>query len=124
MSGGGAFGADAVPEIAADGTTADKLAADLRANPAIVAALIKGALSQAASHLPRAEGSPVQPAARLIVVLDQLEELFGPQGAPLAEQQLFFRAIASLSASGHTWILATLRSDFFHRCARFPNCHH
>ena len=46
------------------------------AKPEAAPYLIKGALAQAASHLVKAESSPVQPAARLVLVLDQLEELF------------------------------------------------
>ena len=67
---------EALPELASDGTTVEQLAGMLRSNPEAAPYLIKGALAQAASHLVKAESSPVQPAARLVLVLDQLEELF------------------------------------------------
>ena len=110
---------EALPELGSDGTTAEQLAHMLRANPDAAPYLIRGALAHAASRLVKAESSPVQPAARLILVLDQLEELFTAVNlAPTtARRSSRDRALAQ---SGQTWVIATLRSDFYHRCAEIP----
>lgn len=102
----------ALPEVASDGTTASEFAAQLRQNPLIAPLYVKGALSQAASHLVRNSTSKLQPEARLVLVIDQLEELFTTE---LADGQLaaFVAAIRALAESGKTWVIATLRSDFY-----------
>ncbi len=111
---------EALPELGSDGTTVEQLAQMLRANPEAAPYLIRGALAHAASRLVKAESSPVQPAARLILVLDQLEELFTATDLALDHRTAFFRAISALAQSGQTWVIATLRSDFYHRCAEIP----
>ena len=111
---------EALPELASDGTTVENLAGMLRSNPEAAPYLIKGALAQAASHLVKAESSPVQPAARLVLVLDQLEELFTAGDLSQEHRTAFFRAIRALAESGQTWVIATLRSDFYHRCSEIP----
>ena len=93
----------------------------LRANPEAAPYLIRGALAHAASRLVKAESSPVQPAARLILVLDQLEELFTATDlSPDHRDGLLPRDLAPWPQSGQTWVIATLRSDFYHRCAEIP----
>ena len=111
---------EALPELASDGTTVEQLAGMLRGQPEAAPYLIKGALAQAASHLVKADSSPVQPAARLVLVLDQLEELFTADDLSPDHRTAFFRAISALAQSGQTWVIATLRSDFYHRCAEIP----
>jgi WD40 repeat protein len=112
---------EALPELTADGTSAADLAKMLRANPDASPHLVKGALSQAASQLSKADTARVQPEARLVLVLDQLEELFTTDDVPLEQQMAFFRAVRSLAESGRTWVIATLRSDFYQRCAEIPD---
>jgi tetratricopeptide (TPR) repeat protein len=111
---------EALPELASDGTPVEQLARMLRSNPEAAPYLIKGALAQAASHLVKAESSPLQPVARLVLVLDQLEELFTAGDLTPDQRRDFIRAISALAQSGQTWVVATLRSDFYHRCAEIP----
>jgi WD40 repeat protein len=111
---------EALPELASDGTSSAQLAQLLRANPEAVTYLVKGALSQAASHLQKADESPIQPSARLVLVLDQLEELFTADDLSTAHWEAYFRAVRALAASGHTWVIATLRSDFYERVSAIP----
>lgn len=108
---------EALPELASDGTTADKLAALLRANPAGAPLLLRGYLSKAAGALPKAKDSPLVPTARLVLVLDQLEELFTAADVSPQERVCFFEAVRALAESGQTWVIATLRNDFYDRCA-------
>jgi WD40 repeat protein len=54
--------------------------------------------------------------AKLILAIDQLEELFTVTGIPDKDQRLFVRLLAGLARSGSVWVVATIRSDFWH-CA-------
>ncbi len=111
---------NALPELAADGMPVAKLAAHLRGNPGAAHLLLRGYLAKAAGSLPKAKDSPVEPAARLVLVLDQLEELFTASDLTHEQITAYFAAVRALAESGQTWIIATLRSDFYHRCAAIP----
>src|SRR5262249_51326612 len=67
---------EALPELAAGGTSAASLAATFAEAPAAFAATIQGGLRQAAATLQRDHSLQQPPAARLVLVLDQLEQLF------------------------------------------------
>jgi ABC-type arginine transport system ATPase subunit len=110
---------EALPELGADRTGVEELAALLRESPDAAFPLLKGGLSQAAAELARAEGLERQPEARLALVVDQLEELFisTPAGA---DREKFVEALRALVASGRVWVLATLRSDFYPRSTELP----
>lgn len=54
--------------------------------------------------------------ARLLIQLDQLEEVFGKEIED-SERDSFFRALLALSHCSRVWILATMRSEFFPRIA-------
>jgi formylglycine-generating enzyme required for sulfatase activity len=58
--------------------------------------------------------------ARLLVVIDQLEELFTQEKISAAERDAFVVALEALSQSGIVWIIATMRSDFFDRLEMNP----
>jgi WD40 repeat protein len=111
---------EALPELASDGTSAASLAGMLRAQPEAAPVLVKGGLSQAASHL--AAAPPDAPAAGglLVLFIDQLEELFAAENPSADERDRFFTAIRALATHGQTWVIATLRSDFYHRVAELP----
>jgi WD40 repeat protein len=111
---------EALPELAADGTTAAALAGLLRENPIGAHLLAKGALAHAAAGLPRPHGAGGPPEARLALVADQLEELFTMDRLSAADRAAFVAALASLARGGRAWVVATLRSDFYARCAELP----
>jgi WD40 repeat protein len=106
----------ALPELTADGTSVERLAEMLRKNPAGAFALVKGALSQAAALVKPAKEAKTQPQARLILVVDQLEEIFSDKRFTSSGRDALFVALADLAQSGKVWVIATLRSDFYHRC--------
>ncbi len=112
---------NALPELAADGTTTNELAAMLRDQPSSVPLLIKGALSQAASVLKPASESSPQPEARLLFVVDQLEELFTLESLTADHRSRFALALSALASSGRTWVIATLRSDFYGSLGTVPS---
>ena len=57
---------------------------------------------------------------RLVLVLDQLEELFTDPAITAAEADGFLRAVGVLVRTGNLWCLATVRSDFYDRCLLTP----
>lgn len=107
---------EALPELGADGTTAVDLARLLRENPKGAPTLVKGGLSQAAAVMKRAEGWTEQPDARLVLVIDQMEELFTLEKVTLDERKGFVDALSALARSGRVWVIGTLRSDYYARC--------
>ncbi|MBK5257645.1 MAG: serine/threonine-protein kinase PknK, partial [Vicinamibacteria bacterium] len=107
---------EALPELSTDGTTAEELGRLLRENPKGAGLLVKGGLSQVAAERRRDQGQQEQPDARLILAIDQMEELFTLERGSPEERRGFVEALSSLARSGRVWAVATLRSDFFGRC--------
>ncbi|PWR23443.1 AAA family ATPase [Zavarzinia compransoris] len=98
---------EALPELAALGlqAKADTLAETIR--------LGLEAASAKASLLAGAE-------ARLLVVVDQLEELFTQERIGLEARDRFIAALEALATSGIVWVVATMRADFFDALAEAP----
>ncbi len=57
---------------------------------------------------------------RLLIILDQLEELWTDQHTTSRDRERFLAAIEALARSGHVAVLATLRSDFYHHAQQTP----
>lgn len=58
--------------------------------------------------------------ARLVLIIDQMEEIFTIEGFDDTGREAFVASLAALAASGHVWIVSTMRSDFFDRLAALP----
>ena len=56
----------------------------------------------------------------LVLVLDQLEELFTNEFLTPLERQRFVALIAGLVRSGRVWVIATMRKDFWHQADDTP----
>jgi tetratricopeptide (TPR) repeat protein len=112
----------AVPEIRTNGgATLTDLAKALREAPAGVPLLIKSSLAQAARDVQAKELLAEPPAARLVIVIDQFEEMFTLSARFSPDMRaLFVKTLAELAHSGAVWILATLRSEFYSRCEEIP----
>lgn len=54
-------------------------------------------------------------AAKLILVVDQLEELFTVATIDAEDRRVFLRLLRGLAACGHVWVVATMRLDFWPR---------
>lgn len=96
--------------------TIETLATLLRQAPEQAERPLRQALaraSQAAGLMERAE-------ARLILVIDQLEELFTDVLLTLTERRAFVAVLSNLARSGLVWLVATMRSDFFARLETEP----
>lgn len=74
-----------------------------------------------AEHKRRLIGELRFPEPRLILAVDQLEEIFTyAKQFPPENRLRFIHALDSLARCGYVWVAATLRSDFFARCAEVP----
>src|ERR1035441_9547702 len=110
----------ALPELATDCTTVEELAQMLRETPKAAIPLIRAKLRQAADEVQHSEKLAKKPAARLAILIDQMEEIFTLPQVTAADRQAWTAAISSLARSGQVWIVATLRSDFYSRCTELP----
>jgi eukaryotic-like serine/threonine-protein kinase len=140
---------EALPELTSGGDSFGYLASKLRENPAVADLLISPALARVEDATLKEDQKMLQSAAeqslregrlgdrefyekslrelprkvaRLILVIDQFEEIFtiSNTGDAAGTRCAFISALASLARSGKVWIIATLRSDFFPRCVEIP----
>jgi tetratricopeptide (TPR) repeat protein len=58
--------------------------------------------------------------AKLVLVVDQLEELYTGKRISYSERVSFIDLLAGLVKSGLVWVVATMRRDFWHRAAETP----
>lgn len=105
----------ALPELLKAGQTVEELAQDLERHPGGALGRIKGALADIAESLQLLAGQ-----VRLVVFVDQLEELFTDTRIGDAERKSYVAALDSLASGHQAWVIATLRSDFAHRCEELP----
>ncbi|MBU2981442.1 hypothetical protein KO498_06400 [Lentibacter algarum] len=132
----------ALPELLSDGTTVDELGQLLDTTPKGADMLLKGALSQAAQKasmkaaedhdaahpdltpeqraLDRREITENPPTAKLVLLVDQLEELLTDPNILQSERDDFLKALTALAGSGRVYVVATLRSDFYQQAIEQP----
>jgi len=55
--------------------------------------------------------------ARLVIAVDQLEEMFTSDQIDAAMRQAFIDLLTFLARSGAVWVLGTIRTDFLHHCS-------
>ena len=96
----------ALPELGSGEARVAELAQVFRESPTAGLMLLKEALARAAP-----EGE-----ARLLLIVDQLEEIFGPSLTHEAREE-YVRVLAALAKSGVVWLLVTMRSDYYARAA-------
>ncbi|MBI3890582.1 MAG: AAA family ATPase [Candidatus Wallbacteria bacterium] len=112
----------ALPELAAAQLDAHGLARLLAApstaiHGAAFLELLRDALGVVAGEVAVA---PALPKARLVLVLDQFEELFAMAELTDINRTDFISCISRLARSGMVWVLASLRSDFYPHCQSLP----
>jgi len=101
----------ALPELAGLHYTPEQLGALFRDAPGQATLPIRQGLSEAGKKADLAETAE----ARLVLVVDQLEELFTIDGLGDEVREAFVAALDTLAKSGLVWVVATMRSDFFDR---------
>ena len=117
---GALLGEKALPELKDAGMGPDELALLLQQAPERAVLPLEKALERAAAAVARKEGLSTPPQARLALIIDQLEEMFTRERVTPPERERFVHALSTLARSGLVWILATMRSDFYPRCADIP----
>ena len=107
-----------LPEILARGMQPEALAAHLAAASEDPSFPFRVALEHVA-EAGRASGLLPHETARLVLLIDQLEEIF-TQTTDATRRAAFLRLLAGLARSGVVWVVATMRSDLWHHVADAP----
>jgi WD40 repeat protein len=107
-------------ELLGPGQTAAQLAAHFRQStqePAYPIGFALGQITQTA----RTTGRMLEhEAARLVLVVDQLEELYTDEHRTPEERRRFVELLLGLVRSGLVWVIATMRKDFWHAADATP----
>jgi tetratricopeptide (TPR) repeat protein len=106
----------ALPELPGLGYTADRLAGLMKDAPAHAVVPIEQALKAAGKAAQLTEIGE----SRLVLVIDQLEELFSQKDLTPEDREGFVQAMRALACSGLVWVIATMRSDFFDQLESLP----
>jgi hypothetical protein len=110
----------ALPELMEAKQDAGALARHLRASADDPAYPIIAVLNQVEDSA-RARGELLTiETARIAIVVDQLEELFTTSEIAAADRTAFIICLDGLARSGRVYVIATMRSDYWHRTADTP----
>jgi len=115
---------EGLSELIAYGQSAASLATHLRNATAAPAYPIEAALGQLTAQARQSGRMLEYETAKLILVIDQLEELFTDERIPIGERRLFIQLLNGLVRSGLVWVVATMRKDFWHRADEAPELVH
>jgi WD40 repeat protein len=107
--------AQAIPAVGDSYPEAASLAERLRVAPTESAARLDGDLTREATRVGLKPGQ-----IRLVVFIDQLEELFERSLAG-ADRSALIAALHALAREGRIWVIATIRSDFTSRIEEYPD---
>ncbi|MGZ8157394.1 MAG: nSTAND1 domain-containing NTPase [Methylobacter sp.] len=108
----------ALPELAEVGFgDAEALAEQLREHPAGLAGALKQALRLAGDKLRRQRGWGFRPELRLVLLVDQMEEIFRFEAG---QRDGLLAVLAAFAESGSIWIAATMRDEFYPQAAAHP----
>jgi tetratricopeptide (TPR) repeat protein len=111
---------EGLPELLAHGQTVASLAAHLRTAPGAPAFPIGMALGQATMEARQSGRMLEYETAKLLLVVDQLEELFTIDRISAGQRARFLELLAGLVRSGTVWVIAAMRKDFWHRADETP----
>ena len=111
---------EGLSELVGPGQSVAMLAAHLRGAAAEPAFPLTSALGQLSVQAILAGSMLEHETARLILVIDQLEELFTIERKGLDEPRRFVDLVAGLVRSGVVWVIATMRRDFWYRADEAP----
>jgi WD40 repeat protein len=107
----------ALPELAQLGYDPKSFADFLDAAPTHAIPLLEAALTKVAQQFAQDTLRSKTPEARLILVIDQLEEIFTIERFDAAQRAAFIGAISAFSRSSLVWVITTMRSDLYAHCA-------
>lgn len=101
-----------LPGLHTDEKTLEQLVEGLRKD---AAAIFPWTIKKALADIPGRDGE-----SRMLIVLDQLEELFTSSNITPEARLEFLNVIEVFARSGSIWIVATLRSDFYQQLQSEP----
>jgi tetratricopeptide (TPR) repeat protein len=110
----------ALPELVGPETNAAELGTHLRVAAAHPDLPFRTALERIAAEARARSELLGHETVRLALVVDQLEELFTAPGVSPEDRAAFVMLLAALARSRLVWVVATMRSDFWHRAAEVP----
>ncbi|MCC7346069.1 MAG: hypothetical protein IT538_01615 [Variibacter sp.] len=105
-----------LPEILSAGANPDALAGHLAASADDPTFPFRLALDRVADDLRKARRMLPHETARLVILVDQIEELF-TRGIDPERRDAFLRIMSALARSGQVWVVATMRNDLWHRAS-------
>ncbi len=105
--------AEALPELADSGTAVADIAAGIKKDAALTMQL---SIAPAFARAEESAGGPVH----VLVLLDQMEELWTDRRITAADRGQLFNVIEALLQNGHVAVLATLRSDYYPQAQQLP----
>ena len=105
----------ALPELLEGGLSVEQVSALVRDVPHQATVTIAPSLKRAAERVKGIAGE-----GRLILVIDQLEEMFSLPSVDKEARERFVTLIAALAESRVVWVIGVMRSDFYHRAAELP----
>jgi tetratricopeptide (TPR) repeat protein len=111
---------EGLSEILGHGQSVASFAAHLREAGSTPAYPIAGALGQVTLRQRQAGRVLEYEDIKLVLVVDQLEELFTNDRLTRADRVHFIDLLAGLVRSGGIWVIATMRKDFWHRADETP----
>ena len=111
---------EGLPELLGHGQSVASLAAHLRTASTAPAYPIGMALGQATVHARRSGRMLEYESAKLLLVVDQLEELFTMDGISAEQRAHFIDLLAGFVRSGIVWVIAAMRKDFWHLADQTP----
>ncbi|WP_244612406.1 ATP-binding protein, partial [Methylobacterium haplocladii] len=111
---------EGLAELGGPGAGAAELARHLRASTGDASYPFRTALGALAAQERSAKALLSHEEARLVLLVDQLEELFTRPDITEDDRLAFVRLLAGLARSGVVWVIATMRSDLWHRAAAIP----
>ena len=109
-----------IVELGASGVDGEELAHLLKENPIEAIKLLSRVLNHCVEDAVRRLEFVKRVKIRLALVIDQMEEIFTLERVEATERESFIQVLARLAKSGFVWVIGTMRSDFFHRCAEIP----
>ena len=110
--------AEVLPDLGNSATMFDDIATGLAQDPALtvrlsIAPVFSRTAPMTAANEEGSDKSSHSQTLRVLLVLDQMEELWTDRRITAEDRERFLLAVEALARSGHVAVLATLRSDFY-----------
>jgi len=109
-----------LPELLAPGQNAKDVAAHLRATVDSSAFLFSATLARVTDAARTDKRILPHERAKLILVIDQFEELFTLAPISAEDRLVFIKFLNALARSDAVWLIATMRADYWYRILDLP----